>query len=260
VISSLPFDDSGDTSSATNQMLFLNTTCASGGAVSRPGPDLIYSVTVFPGNSLTFQVMPAASYDTDIYLLGTCGDGQTCVQESDSGVEGQSETIGPITLNPGTYYLFVDSIFTIDDLEGSGTYTLSVTGTLGTPNNTSFYTLSPCRVLDTRDPDGPRGGPALSAGVVRTFTITDTDRCLVPVTARSVAVNITVTQPTTLGHLTLFPGGTAPPLASTINFQAEQTRANNAILPLGSGGTLSVVSGQPSGTVHFILDVNGYFQ
>lgn len=258
VISALPFNDSGDTSSATNQMLFLNMTCAGGGAVARPGPDLIYSVTVYPDNSLTFQVNPAPGYDIDIYLLGICGNGETCVQESDSGVEGQSETIGPITLNPGTYYLFVDSIYTIDDLPGSGAYTLSVTGTLGTPNNTSFYTLTPCRVLDTRDPAGPWGGPALSAGAVRAFTIAG--RCFVPMTAKSVAVNITVTEPTSLGHLTLFPSGTTPPLASTINFQAGQTRANNAILPLGSGGTISVVSGQPTGTVHFILDVNGYFQ
>jgi hypothetical protein len=227
---------------------------------SRPGPDLVYSITVFPGNSLTFTVDPGADFDASIYLLSTCSTGSTCIQESDTGIEDEPETIGPISLPPGTSYFYVDSIFFPKEGPDHGPYTLSVSGSLGTPSNTSFYTLSPCRVLDTRDPDGPRGGPALSAGVVRTFTIADTDRCLVPVTAKSVAVNITVTQPTTLGHLTLFPGGTARPLASTINFQGAQTRANNAILPLGSGGTLSVVSGQPNGTVHFILDVNGYFQ
>jgi hypothetical protein len=78
--------------------------------------------------------------------------------------------------------------------------------------------------------------------------------------AKSVAVNVTVTEPASQGYLTLFPSGTTPPLASTINFRAGQTRANNAILPLGSGGTISVFSGQPTGTVHFILDVTGYFQ
>ena len=38
---------------------------------------------------------------------------------------------------------------------------------------------------------------------------------------------------------------------------AGQTRANNAIVPLGAGGTLAVVSAAPT---HLILDVNGYFE
>ncbi len=34
---------------------------------------------------------------------------------------------------------------------------------------TSFYTVAPCRVFDTRNAAGPYGGPALAAGVSRTF-------------------------------------------------------------------------------------------
>lgn len=47
---------------------------------------------------------------------------------------------------------------------------------------------------------------------------------------------------------------------STMNFSPGQTRANNAIIVLGARGTLAVTSGQGSGTVHFILDTNGYFE
>jgi hypothetical protein len=260
VIASVPYNDSGDTSTATNQLLILGSACAGSGAGSREGPDSIYSVTVATGNSLTFQVTPSASYDVDIYLLGTCGSGSTCVLERDTGIEGQPETLGPATLSPGTYYLYIDSVYPIEDKLGSGTYSLSVTGTLGSgANNTKFYTLPPCRVLDTRDPPGPYGGPALAGGAVRTFTIAG--RCSVPPTAKSISINATVIQPTSSGYLTLYPGGTATPLASTINFGAEQIRANNAIVPLGAGGTLSVLAGQGGGnTVHFLLDVNGYFQ
>jgi hypothetical protein len=118
--------------------------------------------------------------------------------------------------------------------------------------------VTPCRVADTRDPNGPYGGPALIAGATRTFTVGG--QCQIPLTAKAISINVTVTGPTSIGFLTLFPGGTAAPLASTINFRAGQTRANNAIVPLGAGGTMSVVDGQPSGTTHFILDVNGYFQ
>lgn len=85
-------------------------------------------------------------------------------------------------------------------------------------------------MLDTRDPAGPVGGPALAAGVDRFFTLVG--RCLVPRDELAVSANVTITQPNTLGHVTVYPAGTAIPLASNLNFRAGQTRANNAILPL----------------------------
>jgi hypothetical protein len=126
-----------------------------------------------------------------------------------------------------------------------------------TPIPAGLYTLTPCRLVDTRDPAGPWGGPALASGATRVFTIAG--RCNVPPTAISVSVNVTVIQPTAPGHLILFPAGT-PPVVSTINFRPGQTRANNAIVLLSTGGTLSVADGQSIGTADFILDVNGYFQ
>jgi hypothetical protein len=122
----------------------------------------------------------------------------------------------------------------------------------------SFFTLTPCRIVDTRDPVGPWGGPALSAGVGRVFTVAG--RCFVPASARSVSLNVTVTEPTAAGYLSLYPGGTALPLVSALNYSPGQTRANNAIAPLGAGGSLAVYCGQSSGTAHVIIDVNGYFE
>lgn len=121
-----------------------------------------------------------------------------------------------------------------------------------------FYTVPACRVLDTRNSSGPLGGPALSAGAVRTFVIAG--QCGIPSSARSVSVNATVTGPTSGGFLTIYPAGSPVPPTSTINFAAGQTRANNAVLALGPAGDITAASGQPSGTVHFILDVTGFFQ
>jgi hypothetical protein len=132
-----------------------------------------------------------------------------------------------------------------------------VTPTSG-PVLAGFYTLTPCRVLDTRDPDGPYGGPALSAGAPRSFAMAG--RCGIPPEADALAVNVTVTQPTAAGFLALYPVGVPPPLASTINYGPGQTRANNAIVQLGSGDSIAVVCGQSSGTTHAILDVVGYFR
>ena len=54
-----------------------------------------------------------------------------------------------------------------------------------------------------------------------------------PSDARALSLNLTVTQPTAAGDLRLYPGDVpvAPP-TSAINFQAGQTRSNNAILEL----------------------------
>lgn len=126
------------------------------------------------------------------------------------------------------------------------------------PAATNFYTLTPCRLLDTRGPNGPYGGPVLAAGIARLVTVPG--RCGVPATAESVSVNVTVVNPTSAGHLTFYPGDQALPLASTINFAGQQTRANNAILRLSTEGVLGV---RPllvgNGQVDLIIDVNGYF-
>jgi len=54
--------------------------------------------------------------------------------------------------------------------------------------------------------------------------------------------------------------GTTIPTATVISFNAGNTRANNAIMQLGPGGTITVHDDQTTGTVHFILDVNGFFK
>src|ERR1700737_631634 len=123
---------------------------------------------------------------------------------------------------------------------------------------TSFYAVTPCRVADTRNATGSYGGPALVANADRTFTATG--QCGIPVTARAVSANVTITQPSSVGDLRLSAAGGALPLTSSINYRAGQTRANAAVIPLGSAGALAVHCDQLSGTVQFIIDVNGYFQ
>jgi hypothetical protein len=123
-----------------------------------------------------------------------------------------------------------------------------------------FYTVTPCRLVDTRNTASATGGPALVAGAVRSFPVTG-GICGVPSTAIAVSVNLTVTQPAAQGHLILYPGDAAgPPLMSSINFTPGVTRANNAVVLLAAnGGTINVMNGS-AGSVHFVLDVNGYFQ
>ena len=85
-------------------------------------------------------------------------------------------------------------------------------------------------------------------------------QCGIPATARTISANVTVTQPGTGGDLRIYSAGGALPDTSVINFQGAQTRANNQVIPLGAAGGLTIHSDQPSGMVHVIVDVNGYFQ
>jgi hypothetical protein len=125
------------------------------------------------------------------------------------------------------------------------------------PPPTSYFTVTPCRVVDTRKPDGPLSGPALVAGVDRVFTVAG--QCGVPVTAKAVSLNLTVTEPTAAGNLRLYPAGTSA-VVSNINYVAGQTRANNTTVNLSDAGALIVHCAQASGTAHFVLDVNGYYE
>ena len=126
------------------------------------------------------------------------------------------------------------------------------------PAVASFYTLTPCRVIDTRNASGPYGGPALGANTQRDFTMAG--RCGIPTTARAVSANVTVTQGSAAGALKLFPSGITVPVATVINYRGGQTRANNSVSQLGSGGSLTIRCEQISGNVQAIIDVNGYYQ
>jgi len=121
-----------------------------------------------------------------------------------------------------------------------------------------FFTLTPCRLVDTRSAAGTYGGPALVAGAARAFPLFD--QCGIPATARAVSVNLTVTQSTTAGNLRLYPASTPLPTVSSINYVMGLTRANNSVVGLDGLGELGVYCAQASGTTHFILDVNGYFE
>ncbi len=122
-----------------------------------------------------------------------------------------------------------------------------------------FFSLPPCRLVDTRTAAGPLGGPALAASGSRQFALASV--CGIPAGATAVSVNVTITQAAASGFLALFPGDGLASTSSTINFSSGQTRANNAVALLSSGGTrvLGVRNGS-AGIVHLILDVNGYFQ
>jgi len=123
-----------------------------------------------------------------------------------------------------------------------------------TMDGSVFFTVPPCRAFDTRF------ASALQSGITGTFDLGGV--CGIPMSAKAVAVNVTILGPTGTGQVTLFPGGHPLPSTTTVGFTAGKVRSNNALLALGGaarslGAQASVAGG---GQVHLILDVSGYFE
>jgi hypothetical protein len=127
--------------------------------------------------------------------------------------------------------------------------------------NLRFYTVTPCRLVDTRNAPGPFGGPAIAPSRERIFQATG--QCGIPATAKAISINAAVVVAPGPGNFTFYPGDLSAPAASNLNFTGGQTRANSAVVKLaGSGsGTFAVRQfTSPAGNTHLVVDVNGYFQ
>ena len=124
-----------------------------------------------------------------------------------------------------------------------------------------FYTLPPCRLVDTRFASGANGSPALApaGGPDRAFVLTGT--CGIPAGATAVSANVTAVNPLAGGFLAIYRGDGSPTGTSVINFDAGRARACDTILQLALDGSGTVkVSNAAAGTVDLVLDVSGYFQ
>ncbi|HLJ45818.1 MAG TPA: SBBP repeat-containing protein [Bryobacteraceae bacterium] len=126
---------------------------------------------------------------------------------------------------------------------------------LGSPGALAFYPAPPCRVADTRSPAGPFGGPGMTGGQTRGFTIPNSS-CNIPSSAQAYSLNMTVVPPGPLTYLSAWPAGQNQPVVSTLNSFDGRVVANAAIVPAGTGGAIDVYVSNPSDV---IIDINGYF-
>jgi len=123
-----------------------------------------------------------------------------------------------------------------------------------------YQSFQPCRMVDTRNPDGPSGGPKLAAGGTRNFSLVPSGGdCgdTLPAGVTALAMNMTITGTENGGFLTVWPGGGEQPNASVINWTSSGTTVANAIIvPVGADGSINIFS---SDATHVLLDVSGYY-
>jgi uncharacterized repeat protein (TIGR03803 family) len=123
------------------------------------------------------------------------------------------------------------------------------------PNPEQFVSVAPCRVVDTRNPAGPFGGPAIPSDTARSFIIPQGPCAGIPANAAAYSLNVTVVPHGPLGFLTIWPTGEGRPVVSTMNSDGR-IKANAAIVPAGTSGAVSVYV---TNTTDVLLDITGYF-
>jgi len=155
------------------------------------------------------------------------------------------------------------------DASAGTTYLVAVDGYGGTTGSielgihlsalagSRFHPLTPARVQDSR-PAGPQVGPygtPWAAGTTRTVQVAGAGGVAADATA--VSLNVTVTNPTAAGHLTLWPAGSARPLASNLNWAPSRTVANAVTVGVGAAGAIAVFSS--AGSTDVVIDIVGYY-
>ena len=142
---------------------------------------------------------------------------------------------------------------------------LDIDGYFTAPSQSTlkFYPLAPCRVADTRSTNYPQGlgTPNLSGGVNRDFPVLTSSCIPSGVTPAAYSLNFTAIpypqQGSRLGYLEIWPTGQQPQNpVSTLNNPTGTNVANAAIVPAGTGGSITALA---SDDTNLAVDINGYF-
>jgi subtilase family serine protease len=124
-----------------------------------------------------------------------------------------------------------------------------------------FHPSAPHRLVDTRYGTGVAAGQTAPVGANTSLSLpladtNGTGNAGPLATAKALMLNVTVTAPTLGGYLTVFPSGVARPLASNLNFDANET-IPNAVSTAVNGSSINFYNFQ--GAVQLVVDLFGYF-
>ncbi len=132
--------------------------------------------------------------------------------------------------------------------------TTAYSGTTPVPQD-SYRPLPPTRILDTRYGTGGTRAP-IGPSSARDVQVTGAGG--VPSAGvSSVVLNVTVTNTTSDGFLTVYPAGRPLPTASNLNWRATQTVPNLVTVPVGANGKVTLFNG--FGSTDAIVDVQGWY-
>jgi hypothetical protein len=143
---------------------------------------------------------------------------------------------------------------------GSVQLVADVVGYYAPTKASQYVSISPYRLLDTRNGTGTSGVvKKIPANSSITVPVGGADGNIIPASGvTAIAANITATNPGSNGFITAYPSGESLPNASNVNYGHNQTVANMADVPVGSNGNI-VIHNTSSSSVDVVIDVSGYF-
>jgi hypothetical protein len=146
---------------------------------------------------------------------------------------------------------------------------------LSMSNGLYFIPVQPCRVVDTRWPNGTYGGPFMGAGQTRDFAIrnsANTDSSNYPgacqaapipagANVQAYSLNVTAVPKRGLRWLTVSPSNSSvdPNFVSTLNAYDGRTKANAAIVPADTSSDNRAISVFAKDDTDVLIDINGYY-
>ena len=142
--------------------------------------------------------------------------------------------VAPLAANGSSCFVSSVDAHLIVDVDGA------FTGGVG-----DFAPRSPIRLLDTRKTGTPAADQVVEVSVTSAVG-----------NAGAVVANVTATNPTAAGFVTVFPCGDSVPTASNLNMAAGQTVPNLVFARVGTGGRICLKS---SAATDLLVDVVGGF-
>ncbi len=122
-----------------------------------------------------------------------------------------------------------------------------------------YIPLPPARLADTRVGHTTADGLFAGIGVRAAASVLElpvAGRGGVPADAAAVTLNVTATEATADGFVTVYPCGSPQPTASNLNYTAGSTIPNAVITKLGDGGKVCIFAQQ---SLQLVVDVDGAF-
>lgn len=223
--------------------------------------------TVTAANSFTFDPLPeitslspnrgTTAGGTTVTIHGASFQNGATVSFGGTAVAVTFNSSSQLTMTTPAHATGTVSLVVTNPDTGSGTRT-NAFFYAPPPAATDFYTLTPCRVLDTRLANGPLGGPIFGPSAERSFTLAGS--CGLPADAVAVVANVTVISPAAAGYLSIDPGNAFFLGTATMTFEAGDLLSNNASLTLATdgSGTIRILNGS-GGNTHVTVDVTGYY-
>ncbi|WP_374774128.1 PKD domain-containing protein [Streptomyces sp. NBC_01310] len=201
-------------------------------------------ITTARGISLTVNLYNGAPVAHEVTIAW--GDGTTDTATTTGGdiLRNKKHTYP----RPGDYTITVTATDSVNNVKVVKQLPFSTAGSFFVPH-------APTRLLDTRAGVGAKQG---KVGAYTPVRLKIAGNANVPATAAAVVLNVTATNTTAGGHVSVHPSGRTRPESSNLNYTAGQTVPNQVIVPIGKDGYIELYNGGWN-SVDLIADVTGYF-